>query len=219
MLVLARGVPLVFGAPLFVARPVVRQVPRRLSGRRGRRGSDGCRRTRASDSPGPALTRMSARAGLARRSPRASARCEASRLVPAGDQTVDSLQPTFGPDHQTRPAGLRTRTAPSARTAVSSARTTVVPTAITRPPHPCTAFDEPRGRLRHVELLGKRGLVALGRGDAGVQRDRRDQHAMPDQRRDQLGGERPPGARHLGAAGRRRVDVLVGLERPAARVT
>ena len=59
--------------------------------------------------------------------------------------------------------------------------------------------------------------MALRRRDAGVQRDRGDEHAAGDEPRDQLRRERPAGARHLGAAGLERVDVLVGRERPAAR--
>ena len=47
-----------------------------------------------------------------------------------------------------------------------------------------------------------------------MEHDRRDEHAAGDEPRDQLGRERPAGARHLGAAGLERVDVLVRLERP-----
>ena len=50
-----------------------------------------------------------------------------------------------------------------------------------------------------------------------MQRDGSDEDAAGDEPGDELGRERAAGARHLGAPGLRRVDVLVGGERPAAR--
>ncbi len=48
-----------------------------------------------------------------------------------------------------------------------------------------------------------------------MQRDGGDEHALGDEPGDQLGGERPAGARHLGAAGLERVHVLVRGQGPA----
>ena len=48
-----------------------------------------------------------------------------------------------------------------------------------------------------------------------MQRHRSDEDAAGDEPRDQLGRERPPGTRHLGAAGLVCVDVLIRRQRPA----
>ena len=50
-----------------------------------------------------------------------------------------------------------------------------------------------------------------------MQHERGDEHAAGGERRDQLGRERPAGARHLGAAGLGGEHGLVGVERPLAR--
>ena len=68
--------------------------------------------------------------------------------------------------------------------------------------------DEPRRRGGHPEPLRRRGLVQLGARDAGVQDDRRDRHAPRDERHEEGRRERPPRARHLGAAGVGGVHVL-----------
>ena len=62
-----------------------------------------------------------------------------------------------------------------------------------------------------------RALVALARGDAGMQRDRRDDHAARDKAGDQLGCEGSPRAGHLGATDLSCVDVLVRGEGPPLR--
>ena len=74
--------------------------------------------------------------------------------------------------------------------------------------------DEPGGRGGDVVALGGRRLVALGRGEARVQRHGRDQHATRDQLRHKLRRERPAGARHLRASRLEGEDGLVGVERP-----
>ena len=68
---------------------------------------------------------------------------------------------------------------------------------------------------RDAESFRVGRLVALLRGDAGVQRDRRDEHAARDELGDQLRREGSPRARHLGATGLSCVDVSVSGERPA----
>ena len=65
-----------------------------------------------------------------------------------------------------------------------------------------------------VEPLGVRVLVALQRRHAGVERDRRDADAVAHESGDQLGGERPGRARHLGGPRLLGEDGLVGVDRP-----
>ena len=103
------------------------------------------------------------------------------------------------------------RTVPSGAATVSRARTTVVPTAITRP---ARGVDQPRGVLGDAVALGEGRLAALGRGDAGVEHERRDRDAAGDEAGDELGGERPPGAGHLGAAVLQREHGLVVAQGP-----
>ena len=109
------------------------------------------------------------------------------------------------------------RTSPSTVAADSSARVTVVPTAITRPPACLCQVHQPRGARRHVERLRDRWLARLCGGNTGVQGDRRDRDTGRDQRRHQLGAERPGRACHLGAAGLPREYRLVAAQRPLPR--
>jgi hypothetical protein len=64
-----------------------------------------------------------------------------------------------------------------------------------------------------VELLIRR-LVVFEAGNAGVQYERRDLHALRDKTGDKLRCERPPRGGHLSAAHFRGVDCLVIARRP-----
>ena len=148
-----------------------------------------------------------------RRPPRASSRCDAS----------GSCHPVSRPSTARTPrSGVITRsvqpskgcTTPSSSTAVSSARTTVVPTAITRCAALAGGVDPGRGGGGHTGPLRVGQLVGLERGHAGVQHDGRDADALGHEPGDHLGRERAAGAGHLGAARLGGVDVLVGAERP-----
>ena len=108
-------------------------------------------------------------------------------------------------------------TMPRSSVTVASARTTVVPMAITRPPFCRVAPMAVGGRPRDAVALGVRALLALERRHAGVQHERRDADPPSDQVGDQLGGEGARRARHLDAAGLAREHGLVGLDRPFAR--
>ena len=139
------------------------------------------------------------------------------RLVRAGEQAVDR---PAGPARRSRRGSSIRRSAttlPSGCETVSRARTTVVPTAITRPPPLVRGVHQARRVPRNAEALRVGRLVALLRGDAGVQHDRRDEHAPVTSRVISSGRERAPGAGHLGAAGLGGVDGLVGGQRPASR--
>ena len=107
--------------------------------------------------------------------------------MPAGEQAVDGAQAALGRDDEARPAFAGARRCRPASATVSSARTTVVPTAITRPPQPCTALTSRAVVSGHAVALGVRRLAELGRGDAGVQRQRRDEDAARDELGDELG--------------------------------
>ena len=98
----------------------------------------------------------------------------------------------------------------------SSARTTVVPAAITRPPRRRTAARARRCARTRRSTPGYGGSWRSGEETPQCSVIGRDPDATRHQFGDQLGCERPPGARHLGATGRARVHVLVGLERPAS---
>ena len=104
-------------------------------------------------------------------------------------------------------------TRPSAPTADSSARVTVVPTATTRWPAPRVALTwravwSPTSNRSgcgpspascdDTPVCSVTGATAMPRATSLVT---------------SVGGERPPGRRHLGAAGDRREDRLVGRER------
>ena len=105
--------------------------------------------------------------------------------MPAGEQAVDDAHAALRGDDELGPARAASTRAVGAAT-VSSARTTVVPTAITRPPRRA-GVDQPRGRGRDAVALGVGRLAALGRGDPGVEDDRRDRDAA-----------RPPGGDERG---------------------
>ena len=176
-------------------------------------GSGGCRRTRASGSRARRRPRRSAAAARGPRRPRAAAGAR-TRARATRDQAVDRAHAALGRDDELGPARRRPRTTPSASATVSSARTTVVPTAITRPPRPCTSFDEPGGRAAAPDSARGTGARPPRATRRRVQRDRGDQDAVRDELGDQLGGERPRRARHLGAAGLAREDRLVVVDRP-----
>ena len=143
--------------------------------------------------------RRTPRAAAGPPSPRAWRRCDASgscqpvrspsteRTGRSGDTTV-SVQPSLG------------CTCPCSSTTDSSARTTVVPTATTRPPGAPGVVDPTSRGQRDPEVLGVGGLAGLQRGDPGVQQDRCHADPLGDQPGQHLGRERPPGARHLGRA-------------------
>ncbi len=135
----------------------------------------GCRRTRATGSRARARRRTSARSSRSPATASSSCRCDAS----------GSCQPVIRPSTSAASGpGVTTRLVqpePAAPPVVSSARTTVVPIAITRPP--ARARQARRGgRVGDLEVLGERGLVALGRRDPAVERDRRDRDPARDQR-------------------------------------
>ena len=131
----------------------------------------------------------------------------------AAEHGVDSTDGPLRADNQVRPAGagangavivpLRTR----ARAPRSSPRRPLA--------RPGAARGSLARRSRAIPRSARgRGLAALERGHAGVEHHRGDVHAAGHQPRDHLGRERPPGARHLGAAGFDPVHILVGGERP-----
>ena len=66
-------------------------------------------------------------------------------LVDAGEDRVDDAQRRVAPDAPVRDA-VPGAHAPSASAAASSARTTVVPTAMMRPPFAFVSRDRRRGR-------------------------------------------------------------------------
>ena len=76
--------------------------------------------------------------------------------------------------------------------------------------------DARGARLGDLEALRVGRLTALERRHACVQEDRHHVDAARHQARDRLRREGPARARHLGAAGLVRIDVLVGAERPVA---
>ena len=139
-------------------------------------GSGAGRRTRARGSrrrgprgtPSPGATRPAMASSMSR--------CDAS----------GSWKPVSSPSTTRTPrSGVMTRsvqprvaiTRPCSSAAVSSARTTVVPTAITRRPVAARGLDGLGGGRRHRERLLVRRLVRLQAGDAGVQRQRREADA------------------------------------------
>ena len=135
---------------------------------------------------------------------------------------LGSCQPVMRPSTACRPpSGVTTRfvrpapawTAPSAGDRLERAHD-----GGPHRDHPAAPFvhgvHEPRGGRRHAVALGIRALAELERRHAGVQRERREQHAARRQLCHQLAGERPRRARHLGAAGVDREDRLVGVDRP-----
>ena len=122
----------------------------------------------------------------------------------ASDESTSDVQPSYG------------RHRALAEAAVSRARTTVVPTATTRPPAARVSVDQPGRRLRDREPLRLRRLVRLLAGHAGVQHQRRHHDARGHQVDQHLARQRPPGARHLRAARDRGVHVLQVLDRPRA---
>ncbi len=144
-------------------------------------------------------------------------RCDASGSCQPVSRPSTASRAALGRDDHVGPALARVHDAPRASTTDSSARTTVVPIAITRPPFGAGLVDARRGRRRNAVPLGIRVLVRFERRHAGVQHERRDADALGDEARDELGCERPPRARHLRAARLARVHVLVHVERPVAR--
>jgi hypothetical protein len=138
------------------------------------------------------------------------------RLVPAGDEPIDRPEPALGRHDEVRPtvsAGDRSVRRGDRLERSHDRR----PDADDAPAPSVDAVDEPSGLGRHAVALGNRRLVPLGGGDAGVEQDRSHDDAASDKPREELRGERPARARHLGAPRRERVHVLVRLERPLAR--
>ena len=146
-------------------------------------------RARSSDSPATASS---------------SCRCDASGSCQPVIRPSTALERAVGGDDEVRPAGAgarrrssRARGRPSSRPR-SRARFGVVAAARLRP-GPRSA---PGTAARGARAMRRRSAAVIGA--TAIPRATR--------RRDQLGRERAPGARHLGAAGRRRVHVLVGSD-------
>ena len=138
------------------------------------------------------------------------------RLVEPGEQAVDDPHATLGRDRPGRSSRGVAMTSPSpSSAALSSARTTVVPTAMTRRPSARAASTASRGVARHPVLLRVRPLVAFQAGHAGVQRQRLELDATVRQPLEHVRRERPPRRRHLGRARPLGVDGLVHRQRPA----
>ncbi len=135
-------------------------------------------------------------------------------LVPARQQAVDGAQPALGRDDEVGPPGARAHVAARVGHGLQRADDGGADGDDAAAPAPHGA-DEARGRLRHRVALGGRALVALGGGEARVQRHRGHEHAAGHQPRDELRGERPRRARHLGAPRVQREGRLVVREGPA----
>ena len=93
----------------------------------------------------------------------------------------------------------------------------MVPMAMTRPPERRASLMRCAVGERHPEVLGVGRLVGLEGRHAGVQEQGGHADALGHQPGQDLGGEGPPGARHLGRAGLGGVDVLVGRDRDSCR--
>ena len=132
--------------------------------------------------------------------------------MPAGEQAVDDPHAARRGDDERGPPLPRLDAAVGARDGLQRAHDGR-PDGDDAPAPAARGLDEARGRGRHAEALGVRALAALGRGDAGVQDDRRDRHAARRQRGEDGRRHRAPGAGHLGAAGLGRVGRLVGRQR------
>ena len=106
-------------------------------------------------------------------------------LVEAGEQAAHDPRGAARAEDEVGPAVVGT-TRP-AGAALSSARTTVVPTATTRRPASSAPLTSARGGGGHGEPLGLRRLVRLLARDAGVEHERRDgdaaRHQPHEQRR------------------------------------
>src|SRR5438046_1350434 len=102
------------------------------------------------------------------------------------------------------------RMKPSSSTAVSSARTTVVPTAT-------SCIRGQRARIGNVVTLRKRVFARLETRHAGVQHEWRDTNPFAPELLEELVGKCATGRRHFGAAGLVGKYRLVILEWPGLR--
>ena len=103
-------------------------------------------------------------------------------LVRARDDRIDDAEQAGGADAVRSPALRRRGTIPSRRAACSSARTTVVPTAMIRPPRARARLRSPSrstlgNAVRLVERQQRIQLRIAGRRDAGGVGDGREHHA------------------------------------------
>ena len=171
---------------------LVPQVRRRAAGR-----EVGVRRGRRA--PGPATASSRCR-WLASGSCSPVSRPSTTRAGRSGPSTSD-VQPSVRPS-----------------AAVSRARTTVVPTASTRPPACLVSFTSRAVWAGTENHSGCGGSCDSWLATPGVQDERRDDDARGHQVHQELAGQRPPGARHLGAArAGRRTRSAGPPARPAAR--
>ena len=133
--------------------------------------------------------------------------------MPAGEDPVHRAHPARRRHHQLGPSVPRPR---PARPGIGLQRPNDRRAHGDHPPSAGTGgVDAPGRRRRDPVALGGGELAGLGRGDPGVQHDRRQPDAGGDQLGHQPVGEAAPGARHLGAARHRGEDRLIVLDRPA----